>query len=253
MLSSLPLLRPLIFFDTETTGVDTVKDRIIELSTTKFFPDGSKEVKTRRFNPVIPIPPSATAIHGIRDIDVADEKPFASYADDISKYFHGCDIGGFNSTRFDIPLLVEELLRAGAALPFDEDTKFVDALAIYHKYEKRDLTAAYKFYCGKDHDGAHGAEADTLATVEVFNAQIQKYTLEPSVDSLHDICNQGNTIIDYGGKFTRNQYGDIVFTFGKNQGKRASDDPGYLEWMLKQDFSYHTKLCINKILSGELR
>ncbi len=119
--------------------------------------------------------------------------------------------------------------------------------------EKRDLTAAYKFYCGKDHTNAHGAEADTLATVEVFNAQIEKYALKPSIDALHELCSQGNPVIDYGGKFTRNQYGDIVLTFGKNLGKRASDDPGYLEWMLKQDFSFHTKLIINKILSGEFR
>ena len=128
MLSSLPLLRPLIFFDTETTGVDTGKDRIIEMSTTKFFPDGTHKVTTHRFNPGIPIPPEATLVHGIRDIDVADEPPFKSYAQDISGYFQGCDVGGFNSIRFDVPILVEELLRAGAELPFDEDTKFVDAL-----------------------------------------------------------------------------------------------------------------------------
>lgn len=253
MLSSLALLRPLIFFDTETTGVDIVKDRIIEMSTTKYFPDGTQEVRTHRFNPGIPIPPEATAVHGIRDIDVADEPSFKSYAEDISKYFQGCDIGGFNINRFDIPLLVEELLRSGASLPFDEDTKFIDALSIYHKFEKRDLTAAYMFYCGKDLTGAHGAQADTLASAEVFNAQIEKYALQPSVDSLHELCNDGNSTIDYSRKFKRNEYGDIVFNFGKNINRRAIDDPGYLEWMLKQDFSYHTKLCINKILSGVLR
>jgi DNA polymerase-3 subunit epsilon len=253
MLSNLSLTRPLIFFDTETTGVDRINDRIIEISACKFFPDGTKEIKTRRFNPTIPIPPEATMLHGIRDIDVADEPTFAQNAVSISKFFRGCDIGGFNSTGFDVPIIVEEFLRAGAPLPFDEDTKFVDALRIYHMMEKRDLTAAYKFYCGKDHDGAHGAEADALASAEVFNAQIQKYALKPSVDSLDELCNQGNTIIDYERKFTRNEYGDIVFTFGKNIGKRAASDPGYLEWMLSGNFSLYTKLCINKILSGELR
>ena len=253
MLSNLPLLRPLIFFDTETTGVDTVKDRIIEMSTTKFFPDGTQEVKTHRFNPGIPIPPEASAVHGIRDIDVADEPTFASYAEAISLYFKGCDIGGFNSTKFDIPLLVEEFLRAKVDLPFDEDTKFIDALSIYHKYEKRDLSTAYMFYCGKDHTGAHGAEADTLASAEVFQAQLEKYGLEASIDSLHALCNNGNESIDYGRKFKRNEYGHIVFNFGKNKNKRAIDDPGYLDWMLKGEFSRHTKYCINKILSGELR
>jgi DNA polymerase III subunit epsilon len=253
MLSNLPLLRPLIFFDTETTGVDTVKDRIIEMSTTKFFPNGTQEVKTHRFNPGIPIPPEASAVHGIRDIDVADEPTFASYADDISRYFQGCDIGGFNSTRFDIPLLVEEFLRAKVELPFNEDTKFIDALSIYHKYERRDLTAAYKFYCGKDHTNAHGAEADTLASAEVFNAQIEKYGLEPSMASLDALCNEGNITVDYSRKFVRNEYGDIVFTFGQYKGERVLDHIGFLQWMLPRDFPLHTKHCINKILSGEMR
>jgi DNA polymerase-3 subunit epsilon len=253
MLSNLTLLRPLIFFDTETTGVDTSKDRIIELSTTKFFPDGKKEVKTKRFNPTIPIPPEASAVHGILDIDVADEPPFALSAGNISKYFIGCDVGGFNSTRFDVPILVEEFLRAGVALPFDEDTKFVDALKIYHMMEKRDLTAAYKFYCDKDHTGAHGAEADVHASAEVFNAQIKRYNLVTSLDALHELCNEGKVVIDYGGKFTRNQFGHIVFNFGKNIDKKALDDTDYLAWMLKNDFPLHTKLCIKKILSCELR
>jgi DNA polymerase-3 subunit epsilon len=253
MLPNLTLQRPLIFFDTETTGVDRINDRIIELSVCKFFPDGTKEVKTVRFNPTIPIPPEATMVHGIRDIDVADEPTFAQKAASISAYFKDSDIGGFNSTGFDVPIIVEEFLRAGVPLPFNDDTKFVDAMRIYHMMEKRDLTAAYKFYCQKDHDGAHGAEADTLASVEVFAAQIEKYGLEPNVESLHDICNQGNTIIDYERKFTRNEYGDIVLTFGKNIGKKALNDPSYLQWMLTGKFSHHTKLCINKILSGELK
>jgi DNA polymerase-3 subunit epsilon len=253
MLDNLTLQRPLIFFDTETTGVDRINDRIIELSVCKFFPDGHREVKTVRFNPTIHIPPEATMVHGIRDIDVADEPTFALKAASISAYFKGCDIGGFNSTGFDVPLLVEEILRSGAPLPFDEDTKFVDAMRIYHMMEKRDLTAAFKFYCDKDHTTAHSAEGDVFASAEVFNAQIEKYGLEANVDALHEICNQGNTLIDYERKFTRNEYGDIVFTFGKNQGKKATNDPGYLQWMLSGSFSQHTKLCINKILEGDLR
>ena len=160
MLSNILLARPIIFFDLETTGTDIAKDRIVELSVTKFFPDGSQETKTRRFNPGIPIPPEATAVHGITDDDVKNEKSFAELAKGLSNYFLGCDIGGYNILKFDIPLLVEEFIRASASVPFDIETRKIDAMTIFHKMEKRDLTAAYKFYCDKDHTGAHGAAAD---------------------------------------------------------------------------------------------
>ncbi len=249
---SLTLTRPLIFFDTETTGTDKVKDRIIELSTCKISPEGTQEVKTARFNPGITIPLEATMVHGITNEDVKDKPPFSKYAQSISDYFKGSDIGGYNCIGFDVPILVEELLRAKAPLPFDESTKFVDAMRIFHLMEKRDLSAALKFYCGKDHDSAHSAEADVLASAEVLNAQVTRYGFKGDLTELHDFCNENTSIVDYDRKFTRNQDGEIIFNFGKNYGKKVSADPDYLNWMLSADFSNHTKYCIKKILSGDL-
>lgn len=253
MLSNILLARPIIFFDLETTGTDIAKDKIVELSVTKFFPDGSQETKTRRFNPGIPIPPEATAVHGITDDDVKNEKSFAELAKGLSNYFLGCDIGGYNIMKFDIPLLVEEFIRASASVPFDVETRKIDAMTIFHKMEKRDLTAAYKFYCDKDHAGAHGAAADVQVSAEVFNAQISRYGLKNNVEALHEFCNDGKEIIDFAGSFCRNESGNIVFSFGKHKGKIASSEPNYLQWMLNSDFTGNTKDCIRKILNGELK
>ncbi len=252
MLSNITLTKPLIFFDLETTGVDIAKDRIIELSVTKFLPDGTQETKTRRYNPGIPIPAEASAIHGIYDDDVMDAPKFSEIAKGLSNYFIGSDIGGFNVLRFDIPLLVEEFLRAGAAVPFDASTRYVDAMSIFHKMERRDLTAAYKIYCGKDHTGAHGAAADVQVSAEVFNAQISRYGLENNIEALHNFCNNGNEIVDFAGKFKRDESGEIIFAFGKNMGKPVLKERNYLTWILEGEFPFHTKYCVNKILMGEL-
>lgn len=165
----LNLQRPLVFFDLETTGVQITRDRIVEISIVKVHPDGERETKTRRINPGIPIPPEATAVHGISDEDVADCPTFAQVARSLYTWLEGCDIAGFNSNRFDVPMLIEEFLRAGVAINFD-DRYFVDVQTIFHKMERRTLEAAYKFYCNKTLENAHSAEADTLATVEVLEA-----------------------------------------------------------------------------------
>jgi len=246
------LSRPLIFFDAETTGIDKVNDRIIELCTIKYFPNGESETKTQLFNPTIPIPKSASDIHGITDEDVKNKPTFADKAKELSKYFQNCDLAGYNIISFDVPIIVEEFLRAGVSLPFDDATKYLDALKIFYDNEKRDLTSAYKFYCKKDLAGAHSAEVDVLATIEVLNGQIDRYELDNSVDALHDICNDSE-IIDYERKFVRNEDGDIVFTFGKHKGMCVEYEKDYLEWMLKSDFANYTKLVIRKIITGEMK
>ena len=171
---NLKLKRPIIFFDLETTGVDTAHDRIVEISMVKIEPDGTKHVKTRRINPEMPIPAEATAVHGISDEDVKDEPTFKQIAKSLAKFIEGCDFGGFNSNRFDLPMLVEEFMRADVDVDFRK-RKFVDVQNIFHKKEQRTLVAAYKFYCDKDLENAHSAEADTLATYEVLEAQIERY------------------------------------------------------------------------------
>jgi DNA polymerase-3 subunit epsilon len=250
-LLNIKLLKPLIFFDTETTGIDKVKDRIVELSTIKYFPDGKRELITQKFNPTIPIPEFASKIHGIYDEDVKNQPTFADKANELSNYFQNCDLAGYNIIFFDVPIVVEEFLRAGVSLPFNGETKYLDALKIFYDNEKRDLTSAYKFYCNKDLTDAHSAEADTSATIEVLNRQIEKYDLVPSVDSLHAICNDSE-IIDYERKFIRNEDGEIVFTFGKHKDKYVKDERDYLKWMLTADFSNYTKLVIQKIIDGKL-
>jgi DNA polymerase-3 subunit epsilon len=248
----LNLTKPLCFFDLETTGTDIANDRIVEISIVKLKLDGNKQVYTRRVNPTIPIHPEATAVHGITDADVANEPTFKELAKEIYSLLGGCDMAGYNILRFDLPLLVEEMLRAGAPQFPHPDTKFVDAMSIFHKYEPRDLSAAAKFYCDIDFENAHSAEADTMKTVEILNAQLEKYELDSNIDNLQEISTQGREIIDYAGKFTRNEAGEIVFNFGKIQGKRVIDDPEYVNWMLTKDFTHDTKNKAKQILSGQL-
>ena len=252
MISNVKLECPIIFFDLETTGLSVTNDRIVEISATKFFPDGTSKIKTRRFNPTIPIPAEATAVHGISDEDIKDTPDFLKFAKSISDFFTGCDVGGYNCIRYDIPLLVEEFLRAGAPLPFDQNTRVVDAQKLFHHFEKRDLTAAYKFYCNKNHEGAHGAEKDVQASAEVFNAQIERYGIENNIEAIHALCNENKSTIDYDNKFTRNADGNIVFNFGDLRGQPVHSEPKFLKWMLKHDFTSHTKHCINQILEGKL-
>ena len=252
-MSKMKLEKPLAFFDLETTGTNIATDRIVEISIVKIFPDGSREILTKRVNPTIPIPEEATAIHGITNEDVANEPTFNEIGREVSAFLTGCDMAGYNIMRFDLPMLVEEMLRAGAKHFPRQGARFVDAMSIFFEYEKRDLKSALKFYCDKELTDAHSAEADTLATVDVLSAQIDRYGLGDDIAQLQEISTQGKEIIDYAGKFTRDEKGNIVFTFGKNKGKRVVDDPGYVDWMLRGEFTFDTKEKGRRILRGEMR
>lgn len=247
---NLNLKRPLIIFDLETTGVSISKDRIVEMASIKIGVDGSEEVKSERFNPTIPIPAEVSAIHGIFDEDVIDKPTFAAKAKEYADYFKGCDFGGFNSNKFDFPMLVEEMLRAN--VDFDiEGRKFVDVQRIFHQMEQRTLSAAYKFYCNKNLDNAHSAEADTIATYEVLKAQIEKYQdIGNDMESLHKISGQAN-LVDLAGRIVMNDKGEEVFNFGKHKGKMVNyvfkNEPGYYQWMMDNDFSLDTKRKLTKI------
>ena len=246
----LNLKRPLVFFDLETTGVDTVNDRIVEVSMIKIMPSGEEVVRTRRINPQMHIPEQATAIHGITDEMVKDEPTFAQIAKSMAQFIEGCDFGGFNSNRFDLPMLVEEFLRAGVDVDFKR-CKFIDVQNIFHKMEQRTLVAAYKFYCDKDLQDAHSAEADTRATYEVLKAQLDRYPdLQNDVASLADFSARGETV-DYAGRIVYNDKGEEVFAFGKHKGRRVSDvfeqEPSYYSWTMNGDFPLYTKKVITEI------
>ena len=246
----LKLKRPIVFFDLETTGVDTAHDRIVEISMIKIMPDGERIVKTRKLNPEMHIPEAATAVHGITDEDVKDCPRFAQVAKSLAQFLTGCDFGGFNSNRFDMPVLVEEFLRAGVDVDFKR-RRFVDVQNIFHKMEQRSLFAAYKFYCDKDLTDAHSAEADTLATYEVLKAQLDRYPeLENDIDALADFSSRGETA-DYAGRIVYDDKGSEVFGFGKYKGRRVEDifeqDPSYYTWMMNGDFPLYTKKVITEI------
>ena len=246
----LNLKRPLVFFDLETTGVDTAKDRIVEISMVKVMPDGEEIVRTRLINPQMHIPEDATAVHGITDDDVKDQPTFAQIAKSLSQFIEGCDFGGFNSNRFDLPMLVEEFLRAGADVDF-KNRKFIDVQNIFHKMEQRTLVAAYKFYCDKDLTDAHSAEADTRATYEVLKAQLDRYSeLQNDVAALAEFSSRGETV-DYAGRIVYNDKGEEVFNFGKYKGVKVSEvfqrEPSYYDWMMNGDFPLYTKKVITEI------
>jgi DNA polymerase-3 subunit epsilon len=247
---NLKLTRPIIFFDLETTGVDTARDRIVEISMVKIGVDGEKQVKTRRINPEMPIPAEATAVHGITDEDVRNEPTFKQIAKSLAQFIEGCDFGGFNSNRFDLPMLVEEFLRAGVDVDFKK-RKFVDVQNIFHKMEQRTLVAAYKFYCDKDLTDAHSAEADTKATYEVLMAQLDRYPdLQNDVAALAEFSARGETA-DYAGRIVYNDKGEEVFSFGKHKGRVVSEvfqeEPSYYAWMMNGDFPLYTKKVITEI------
>ena len=250
----LNLKRPIVFFDLETTGVDTAKDRIVEISMVKVMPDGEEIIKTRRINPQMHIPEDATAVHGITDEDVKDAPTFAEIAKSLSQFIEGCDFGGFNSNRFDLPMLVEEFLRAGVDVDFKK-RKFIDVQNIFHKMEQRTLVAAYKFYCDKELDGAHSAEADTKATYEVLKAQLDRYPeLQNDVAALAEFSTRGETA-DYAGRIIYNEKGEEVFNFGKYKGMSVSEvfrkEPSYYAWMMNGDFPLYTKKVITEIRCRE--
>ena len=246
----LNLKRPIVFFDLETTGVDTAKDRIVEVSMIKIMPDGEEIVRTRRINPQMHIPEQATLIHGITDEDVKDAPTFAQVAKSMAQFIDGCDFGGFNSNRFDLPMLVEEFLRAGVDVDFRR-RRFVDVQNIFHKMEQRTLVAAYKFYCDKNLEEAHSAEADTRATYEVLMAQLDRYPeLQNDVAALADFSERGQTA-DFAGRIGFNDKQEEVLNFGKYKGRRVEDvfreEPSYYAWMMNGDFPLYTKKVITEI------
>jgi len=247
---NLNLKNPLAFFDLETTGINVAKDRIVEISIVKVFPNGKEEIKTLRINPGVPIPPETTKIHGITDEDVKDAPAFKEVGKNIAKFLEGCDLAGYNSNRFDIPLLAEEFLRAD--VDFDmRKRKFVDVQTIFHKMEQRTLAAAYKFYCQKSLENAHSAEADTKDTYEVLKGQLDRYEeLENDVDFLSKFSTQ-NKKADFAGYIAYNKDGEEVFNFGKNKGKTVQEvleeQPGYYGWMINSDFPLYTKKILTEI------
>lgn len=250
----LNLKRPIVFFDLETTGVDTAKDRIVEVSMIKVMPNGEEVVRTRRINPQMHIPEQASEIHGITDEDVKDCPTFAQVAKSMAQFIEGCDFGGFNSNRFDLPMLVEEFLRAGVDVDFKR-RRFIDVQNIFHKMEQRTLVAAYKFYCDKNLEDAHSAEADTRATYEVLMAQLDRYPdLQNDVAALADFSERGQTA-DYAGRIGYNEKGEEIFNFGKYKGRRVSDvfrdEPSYYAWMMNGDFPLYTKKVITEVYMRE--
>lgn len=240
----LNLSRPIIFFDLETTGTSVTSDRIVEISLIKVFPDGTTEEKTRRINPECHIPEASTAIHHITDEDVKDAPTFRQIAKSLHEMFDNCDIAGFNSNKFDVPLLIEEFGRVG--LPFDvAGRNFVDVQGIFHKMEQRTLVAAYRFYCGKDLNDAHSATADTRATYEVLLSQLDRYPeLKNDVKALADFSAGGRNV-DLAGRMVYDDNHEPIFNFGKNKGRKVKDivhrEPGFIQWILQGDFPKETK------------
>lgn len=247
---NLNLTKPIAFFDLETTGVNVASDRIVEISILKVSPDGKEEVKTMRINPEMHIPREASEVHGIYDKDVAHEPTFKEVAKELARFIEGCDLAGFNSTKFDIPLLAEEFLRA--EVDFDmKNRKMVDVQVIFHKKEQRTLSAAYQFYCKKDLEGAHGAEADTKATYEVLKSQLEKYNdIENNVDFLSEYSSHSKSA-DLLGRIIFNEQGIEVFNFGKYKGIPVEEvfarDLGYYNWIMNGDFPLYTKKVLTAI------
>lgn len=252
----LNLSKPLCFFDLETTGVNVSKDRIVEISILKVYPDGEKESRTWLVNPERPIPPETTAIHGISDKDVADKPTFSKLAPKIQEMLKDADVAGFNSNRFDIPLLAEELLRAGLDIDLKK-SRPIDVQVIFHKKEPRNLTAAYKFYCNQDLTDAHSAEADTHATYEILKAQIAKYEdLGESVKELSEYS-QHYQNADFAGFIGFDDEGNEVFKFGKYKNQKVTEvfdkDKGYFGWIQNADFPLYTKKVLTAIQLRKLK
>ena len=250
------------FFDLEATGINISTDRIVEISILKIFPDSSQELKTLKINPTVPIPIETSLIHGIYDKDVEDAPAFKDVAKELFRFFEGADLAGFNVLKYDIPLLVEEFLRVG--IDFDiEKRNLLDAQKIFFMMEKRNLSSAYKFYCGKTLENAHSAEADTIATYEVFKSQIERYQgqeledlqgnkigiIENDMKKIHNMINE--KMVDLAGRFVFNDNGEECFNFGKQKGKPIAqvlkEEPGYYDWMMKGDFPLDTKRKLTQV------
>lgn len=246
---TLKLTKPLIVFDIESTGINVASDRIIEIAILKILPDQSQEIKKYIFNPGIPIPPESTEIHGFKDEDVKDCPPFSEKAQEISDFLSDSDIAGYNSNRFDVPIIVEEFLRS--EILFDtKNRKFIDVFRIFTFMEKRDLTSAYKFYCGKELMKAHSAEMDVMATYEVLLSQLDRYdNLQNDVPFLHDFSKDGD-FVDLGRRMIYIN-GEPHFNFGKHKGKKVTEvlvsEPQYYNWIMKSDFLMETKQKLKEI------
>lgn len=246
----LNLKNPIVFFDLETTGVNITSDRIVEISYLKVFPNGNEVSRTMRINPEMHIPEQASEVHGIYDDDVKDCPTFKQVAKDVAHDFEGADIAGFNSNRFDVPLLAEEFLRAGVDLDMTR-RKFIDVQVIFHKMEQRTLSAAVKFYCGKELEGAHSADADTRATYEVLQAQLDRYgELQNDIAWLSEFSSHTRNV-DFAGRIVYDDKGVEVFNFGKYKGIPVVEvlrrDPSYYSWMMQGDFSLNTKQVLTRI------
>ena len=257
----LKLKNPLVIFDLETTGINVSKDRIVEISVLKIMPSGEREVKTKKVNPTIPIPRESSLIHGIYDEDIKDAPTFRNIAKSLAKFLEGCDLAGFNIIKFDVPMLVEEFLRVDVEFEIDQ-RKLIDAQKIFHMMEKRTLGAAYQFYCQKTLENAHSAEADTLATYEVLDAQLKKYegqtalnnqnekigVIENDMEVLHNLTN--TNIVDLAGRVVMKD-GVEVFNFGKHRGKPVlkvfEEEPNYYDWMMNGDFPLDTKRKLTQL------
>jgi DNA polymerase-3 subunit epsilon len=246
----LNLEKPIVFFDLETTGINIGTDRIVEISILKVFPNGNKESKTWLVNPEMEIPQNSSDIHGITNEQVVSEPTFKELAPQVSALIAGCDLAGFNSNRFDIPLLAEELMRAGIDFNMN-DRKAIDVQVIFHKKEQRTLSAGYQFYCGKELEGAHGAEADTNATYEILLAQLEKYEdIGTTVEALSEFSTHGKRA-DFAGFVLFNEDDQEVFSFGKYKGRTVEEvfkeNPGYNAWMQNADFPLFTKKVLQQI------
>ena len=258
----LNLKNPLVVFDLETTGTNISHDRIVEIAMIKILPDGETDEKTRKINPTIPIPIESSLIHGIYDDDVKDEPSFKQVAKSMAQFLEGCDLAGFNVLKFDVPVLVEEFLRAN--VEFDVDRRrIIDAQKIFHMMEKRNLTAAYQFYCNKELKDAHSAAADTRATMEVLYAQLERYegseltdllgkrlgTIENDMDVIHQLINK--KMVDLAGRIVYDDEGQEIFNFGKHKGKLVSEvlaaEPSFYDWIMKGDFPMDTKRKLTQI------
>lgn len=263
MIMDLKLKRPIAFFDLETTGIKVATDRIVEISIVKIHPNGKKDIKTRRVNPEMPIPIETSEIHGIYDEDVKDEPTFKELAKSLDAFLKNCDLAGYNSNKFDIPLLAEEFLRAG--VDFDvEGRNLVDVQNIFHKMEQRTLVAAYKFYCQKELINAHSAEADTIATFEIMEAMLDKYqgveftdkkgnVSTPVVNDIKALSefSSVNRNVDLIGHIVLNDKDEEIINFGKHKGRLVAEvfktEPSYYDWMMRGQFPEYTKKVITKL------
>jgi DNA polymerase-3 subunit epsilon len=251
---NLQLTRSIAFIDLETTGINISTDKIVEIAIVKISPDGTQLVKRKLINPQIPIPEAASNIHGITNEMVKDAPTFKQAANEIKQFIDNCDLGGYNSNRFDIPLLIEEFLRAGLEFSV-EGKKFVDVQKIFHLMEQRTLSAAYKFYCSKQLEGAHSAEADATATWEILEAQVERYPqIGNTVDSIVRFTGEDD-IVDFARRMIKEK-GIEVFNFGKHKGKPVTqvlkEEPQYYDWMMKGDFAMNTKQKLTEILNRTL-